>query len=123
MAYDENDEADGQKKMIAGALNFFSSTTLYGRYWGAIQDVECLHFEACYYQGIEFCIERGLKNFDPGAQGEHKIVRGFRPTLTYSQHWISHSGFRDAIRNFLTEESAGVKKYQQDACAALPFKT
>ncbi len=123
MAYDENDEADGQKKMIAGALNFFSSTTLYGRYWGAIQDVECLHFEACYYQGIEFCIERGLNYFDPGAQGEHKIARGFRPTLTYSQHWIAHSGFRDAIRNFLTEESTGVRQYQQDACVALPFKT
>ena len=119
IAYDES--AD-QKKMIAGALNFFSSTTLYGRYWGAIQDVECLHFEACYYQGIEFCIERGLKHFDPGAQGEHKIPRGFRPTLTYSQHWIAHAGFRDAISNFLTEESAGVRQYQQDACAALPFK-
>jgi predicted N-acyltransferase len=117
MAYDENDEA------IAGALNFFSSDTLYGRYWGAIRDVEQLHFEACYYQGIEFCIEHGLKRFDPGAQGEHKIARGFRPTLTYSQHWIAHPGFRDAIKNFLAEESEGVKQYQQDACAALPFKS
>ncbi len=117
MAYDENNEA------IAGALNFFSSTTLFGRYWGAIQDVECLHFEACYYQGIEFCIERNLKLFDPGAQGEHKIARGFRPTLTHSQHWVAHTGFRDAIRNFLTEESAGVRQYQQNAFTALPFKT
>lgn len=116
MAYDENSNA------IAGALNFYSSDTLYGRYWGAIQDVECLHFEACYYQGIEFCIEHGLKRFDPGAQGEHKIARGFRPTLTYSQHWIAHSGFREAIRNFLTEESQGILRYQQAACDALPFK-
>jgi hypothetical protein len=117
MAYDKNDEA------IAGALNFFSSDTLFGRYWGTVGDVECLHFEACYYQGIEFCIERGLKYFDPGAQGEHKIPRGFRPTLTYSQHWIAHPGFREAIRHFLAEESDAVKQYQQDACTALPFKT
>lgn len=116
MAYDADGEA------IAGALNFFSSDTLYGRYWGTIRDVECLHFEACYYQGIEFCIERGLKRFDPGAQGEHKISRGFRPTLTYSQHWIAHPGFREAIQNFLVEESEGVRQYQQEACGALPFK-
>lgn len=116
MAYDENNEA------IAGALNFFSPHTLYGRYWGATRDVEHLHFEACYYQGIEFCIERKLKRFDPGAQGEHKIVRGFHPTLTYSQHWIAHTGFREAIRNFLAEESKGVQQYQQEACSALPFK-
>lgn len=116
MAYDEEGEA------IAGALNFFSSDTLYGRYWGTIRDVECLHFEACYYQGIEFCIERGLKRFDPGAQGEHKISRGFRPTLTYSQHWIAHPGFREAIQNFLLEESEGVRRYQQQACTTLPFK-
>ncbi|HSC76098.1 MAG TPA: GNAT family N-acetyltransferase [Pseudomonadales bacterium] len=116
MAYNENNEA------IAGALNFFSSDTLFGRYWGSIQDVEFLHFEACYYQGIEFCIERGLQRFDPGAQGEHKIPRGFQPTLTYSQHWIAHPGFRDAIKNFLAEESKGVEQYKQDACTALPFK-
>jgi len=116
MAYDEKDDA------IAGALDFFSADTLYGRYWGAIHDVEFLHFEACYYQGIEFCIERGLQKFDPGAQGQHKIARGFRPTLTYSQHWIAHAGFREAIRNFLAEESVAVRQYQQDAADALPFK-
>lgn len=116
MAYDENNEA------IAGALNFFSHDTLYGRYWGAIRDVECLHFEACYYQGIEFCIEKNLKRFDPGAQGEHKIARGFHPVFTYSQHWIAHTGFREAINDFLEREREAVRHYQQDACAALPFK-
>lgn len=117
MAYDVDNIA------IAGALNFFSADTLYGRYWGAITEVEFLHFEACYYQGIEFCIEQGIKRFDPGAQGEHKISRGFRPIFTFSQHWLAHAGFREAIQNFLHEERAAVKRYQQHACAALPFKT
>lgn len=109
-------------KAIAGSLNFFSSDTLYGRYWGASKDVDCLHFEACYYQGIEFCIERGLQRFDPGAQGEHKIPRGFRPTLTYSCHWIKHPGFRAAIHDFLREEAMEVTRYQAEAAKALPFK-
>lgn len=107
---------------IAGALNFFSNDTLYGRYWGAIKDVDCLHFEACYYQGIEFCIERGLKKFDPGAQGEHKIARGFVPTLTHSFHWVAHPAFRVAIQEFLIEEAALVKAYQTQAMSRLPFK-
>lgn len=116
MAFDADGEA------IAGALNVIGSDTLYGRYWGAIRDIECLHFEACYYQGIEFCIEHGLQRFDPGAQGEHKIPRGFRPVLTYSQHWIAHPAFRQAIADFLHEEAAAVTQYQQDACNALPFR-
>ena len=122
MAYQEDAGGAEGESAIAGALNFFSSDTLYGRYWGSIHDVEFLHFEACYYQGIEFCIERGLRRFDPGAQGEHKIARGFRPVLTYSQHWIAHPGFRAAIQDFLEEEGAAVRRYQQQACAALPFK-
>ena len=65
--------------MLAGALFLFDEQQLYGRYWGALDEVECLHFEACYYQGIEFCIERGLRSFDPGTQGEHKLLRGFEP--------------------------------------------
>lgn len=116
IALDEYGEA------IAGALNFIGSDTLYGRYWGAIRDVEFLHFEACYYQGIEFCIERGLKRFDPGAQGEHKIPRGFRPVLTYSQHWLAEPMFSEAIRHFLNEEAKAVRQYQQDASDALPFR-
>jgi predicted N-acyltransferase len=120
MAYQQEDGAE-KECAIAGALNFFSSDTLYGRYWGAVREVEFLHFEACYYQGIEFCIERGLQRFDPGAQGEHKIARGFRPVLTYSQHWIAQPDFRVAIFNFLDEEGVAVKQYRQQACAALPF--
>lgn len=113
----------GNEVAIAGALNFYSSDTLYGRYWGTVSDVEFLHFEACYYQGIEFCIERGLKIFDSGAQGEHKIARGFRPIFTYSQHWIAHPSFRTAIRNFLDEEGEAVKQYRQQAFSALPFNS
>ncbi len=118
MAYRQDGDTE---TAIAGALNFFSADTLYGRYWGTVRDVECLHFEACYYQGIEFCIERGLQRFDPGAQGEHKIARGFRPILTYSQHWIARPDFSTAIQQFLDEEGAAIKQYRQQACAALPF--
>lgn len=110
------------EKPIAGSLSFFSSDTLYGRYWGATEDVEFLHFEACYYQGLEFCIERGLQRFDPGAQGEHKIPRGFRPALTYSCHWIAHPQFREAIQHFLQEESEAVREYQKTASERLPFR-
>ncbi len=116
IAYDANNNA------IAGALNFFSSDSLYGRYWGCTQDVEYLHFETCYYQGIEFCIERGLSRFDPGAQGEHKIARGFEPVLTYSHHWLAHPDFRAAIQDFLQEEAAAVHQYRDNAAQALPFK-
>lgn len=115
LAY-ENDVA------IAGALNFFSSTTLYGRYWGALKEVPALHFETCYYQGIEFCIEHGLQVFDPGAQGEHKIARGFTPVLTYSVHSIDHPQFRQAIGEFLVRERESVKAYQQSCMSALPFR-
>ena len=76
---------------VAGALYFRSRDTLYGRYWGCQSEFDCLHFEACYYQGIEYCIKHGLSRFDPGAQGEHKIQRGFRPVSTWSNHWPMHS--------------------------------
>lgn len=107
---------------VAGSLYCFSRNTLYGRYWGGTLDIPGLHFEACYYQGIEFCIERGLQHFDAGAQGEHKIQRGFVPTLTCSYHWIGHPGFRQAIDVFLKEESTGIQQYQQEAMALLPFR-
>jgi uncharacterized protein len=107
---------------IAGGLYFFSADTLYGRYWGCIKDVPGLHFETCYYQGIEFCIERGLQRFDAGAQGEHKIQRGFEPVLTHSYHWIRHPGFRQAIADFLQDEAAGIKQYQEQAITFLPFR-
>lgn len=108
-------------KVIAAALNLFSATTLFGRYWGCSEDAEFLHFEACYYQGIEFCIERGLEKFDAGAQGEHKIQRGFQPITTWSNHWIEHTGFRDAIDNYLEEEAKSIQQHQTAAKRLLPF--
>jgi predicted N-acyltransferase len=107
---------------VAAALNFFSADTLYGRYWGALRDIECLHFEACYYQGIEFAIERGLQRFDPGAQGEHKIPRGFRPVLTHSWHLLQHPGFQAAVGDFLARETPGILAWQQEAEKGLPFR-
>ena len=107
---------------VAAALYFESSTTLYGRYWGCLQEFDNLHFEACYYRGIEYCIERGLQRFDPGAQGEHKIQRGFEPTLTRSLHWIAEPRFQEPIAAFCRREKDQVREYQQDARALLPFK-
>tara|TARA_B110000444_G_scaffold254079_1_gene285988 strand:- start:1790 stop:2962 length:1173 start_codon:yes stop_codon:yes gene_type:complete len=107
---------------IAGALYFRSSDTLFGRYWGCIEEVDCLHFEACYYQGIEYCIKNRLSKFDPGAQGEHKIQRGFRPVKTYSNHWIADPNFRKAVVNFTQKEAVQIDAYIQDASTYLPFK-
>jgi predicted N-acyltransferase len=84
---------------------------LYGRHWGCDRYIDSLHFELCYYQGIEYCIREGLIRFDPGAQGEHKIARGFEPTLTRSLHWMGPSPFRDAIRQFVEREQVGVEHY------------
>ncbi|MBE9538618.1 MAG: N-acetyltransferase [Proteobacteria bacterium] len=107
---------------VAGALFFRSHDTLYGRYWGCEQEYDCLHFEACYYQGIEYCIANGLKRFDPGAQGEHKIQRGFRPVKTCSNHWISDPRLSDAIADFTRQEQAHTKEYIQQTTAMLPFR-
>ncbi len=107
---------------VAGALYFRDSETLYGRYWGCAREFDCLHFEACYYQGIEYCIRNGLQHFDPGAQGEHKIQRGFAPIKTFSYHWISDSAFRTAIDDFLIRERQAVEAHICEAAAGLPFK-
>lgn len=112
---------DGQ--CIAGALNFFSASTLYGRYWGCLQEHDFLHFETCFYQGIEFCIANGLAVFDPGAQGEHKIKRGFVPIITESYHYLAHPQFREAVQRFLAREQQAVLNYQHDMLALLPFKS
>lgn len=109
-------------KRIAAALCFFDDENLYGRYWGCHREVPGLHFEACYYQGIEFAIEQGLQRFDPGAQGEHKIQRGFEPILTYSNHWLAHPAFNEAIDGFLKSEKAGIRDYQQQCSGLLPFR-
>lgn len=114
--------ADRGGETVAGALYFRDSRTLYGRYWGCVEELDALHFEACYYQGIEYCIRNGLQRFDPGAQGEHKIQRGFRPTRTRSYHWIENPQFRTAIDHFLAEERADLARYIEEASAALPFR-
>lgn len=108
---------------IAASWCFFDDHSLYGRYWGCMEEVDCLHFEACYYQGIEFCLEKGLQHFDPGTQGEHKIARGFEPVFSHSVHYIAHEGFREAIGNFCEEEAVAVREYHQDTHALLPFKS
>ena len=114
--------ADLEGSCIAGSLMYHSDTTLYGRHWGCLQQVDCLHFEACYYQGIEFCINRGLRRFEPGAQGEHKIARGFTPTLTRSSHWIADQGFRKPIEAFVKHEQRAVADYMHQLNASLPYR-
>ena len=114
--------AEQNHEPIAAALFFFDSQKLYGRYWGCRQEISGLHFEACYYQGIEFAIEQGLQSFDPGAQGEHKIQRGFEPTLTYSNHWLAHPEFSHAINDFLQREKPSIIEYQSQCSEHLPFK-
>ena len=118
LAYD--DRRDTQP--IAGALNFRDSQTLYGRYWGCLAEYDFLHFETCYYQGIEYCITHQLQRFDPGAQGEHKIQRGFTPVETWSNHWIAHPEFRHAIQDFLQRDNAAMLDYLHRARELLPFK-
>ncbi len=107
---------------VAGALYFRSRDTLYGRYWGCQKEFDCLHFEACYYQGIEYCIEHGLSRFDPGAQGEHKIQRGFRPVSTWSNHWIADPQLSAAVGDFTRQEDGHSREYQRQATELLPFR-
>ncbi|WP_151705449.1 GNAT family N-acetyltransferase [Nitrincola alkalilacustris] len=114
--------AETREKTVAVALSFKSSNTLYGRYWGSLDEYENLHFEACYYRGIEYCIEQGLRWFDPGAQGEHKIQRGFKPIETWSVHWIEEPGFRQGIRQFLTDETRLMRQRMLHLSEGLPFK-
>jgi len=96
--------------------------TLYGRYWGCLQEFDQLHFETCFYQGIEYAIAEGLQRFDAGAQGEHKLIRGFEPTLTRSWHYLVHPGLRAAVAEFLEQERDGVQAYARRAAEALPYR-
>jgi len=107
---------------IAGAICYQDKETLYGRHWGCIEEHDHLHFEVCYYQGIEYCIKKGLKNFEPGAQGEHKISRGFLPKKTWSAHWIKHPDFSLAIQQFLQNETKGMEHYFSDMQSRSPYK-
>ena len=106
---------------IAVAIFFVGSEALYGRYWGAGGNFHSLHFEACYYQGIEYCIEKGLQRFEPGTQGEHKVPRGFVPTLTHSAHYIADSRFAAAIRDYAEREARGVDRYAAAVNEHVPY--
>lgn len=107
---------------IAAALNLYGGERLYGRYWGSVEEVPCLHFEACYYQAIEFCIERGIAVFEGGAQGEHKMARGLMPVETLSAHWLAHPEFASAVGRFLAQEEAGIGHYVDELSEHNPFK-
>jgi hypothetical protein len=108
---------------IAGALNLFNAHTLYGRYWGATETLPGLHFETCYYQAIRFCIDNRISVFEGGAQGEHKVARGFLPTPTWSAHWLAHPEFSRAVEEFLAHEAQGIAQYMTELNESSPFKT
>ena len=111
-----------QRAVVAVAIFFCSRETLFGRYWGAAADYHSLHFEACYHQGIEFCIERGIARFEPGTQGEHKVSRGFEPTITWSGHYIADLQFRAAIADYLRREAAAVDAYALEVQGHVPYR-
>jgi uncharacterized protein len=109
-------------RMIAGAINFLGERVIYGRNWGCIEDHPFLHFEVCYYQAIDYAISHGFSRVEAGAQGEHKLARGYRPALTYSAHHILHPGLRNAVRDYLKQEREHVLMAQEALGAATPFK-
>jgi predicted N-acyltransferase len=113
--------SDGQP--IAGALNFVGGDTLYGRYWGAIEERPFLHFELSYYRAIEWAIEHGLKAIQAGAQGEHKLARGYEPVITPSVHFLPDHGFRRAVADFLEREREAVRLELEWARQALPYRS
>lgn len=114
--------ANREGRRIAGALNLIGGDCLYGRYWGAIEQHPSLHFEVCYYQGIAYAIEHGLARVEAGAQGEHKLARGYLPATTYSAHWIPDAGFRAAVDRFLKEEREAVREMSEIYREAGPFR-
>ncbi|MEZ5476702.1 MAG: GNAT family N-acetyltransferase [Thiolinea sp.] len=114
--------ADWQGQCIAGSLMYRSETRLFGRHWGCVEQVDQLHFEACYYQGIEYCIREGLAVFEPGAQGEHKVPRGFIPTLTRSSHWLSSAPFQSAVQQHSLHEQRAVAHYMDSVREHLPYR-
>ena len=114
--------AEREGKPIASSLVIHSASTLFGRYWGELEHVPCLHFETAYYQPLEFCIEQKIAVFEGGAQGEHKMARGFLPTKTWSAHWLAHPAFADAIERFLEREKGGIDDYIDELNDRNPFK-
>lgn len=114
--------ARADTRYVAGALNLRDGQALYGRYWGCLADYHSLHFEACYYTPIDYCIKAGLRRFEAGAQGEHKLARGFAPASTYSVHWLDHPEFRQLVAQAVARERQGVEAYMEDRRTHLPFK-
>ncbi|EKU80559.1 GNAT family N-acetyltransferase [Massilia timonae] len=114
--------AQKEGRAIAASLVIHDADTLYGRYWGALEHVACLHFETAYYQPLEFCIEQGIATFEGGAQGEHKMARGFLPTRTWSAHWLAHPSFADAVERFLEREADGIDDYMDELNERNPFR-
>ncbi len=114
--------AERNGEPIAAALDLYDRDHLWGRHWGAIEHVPALHFEACYYQGLEFCIERGIATFEGGAQGEHKLARGFMPVTTWSTHQIADPRFAEAIGDFLEREGEGIAHYVNELEEHAPFR-
>ena len=113
-------EQDGEA--IAAAVFFIGKNTLYGRYWGSDGDYNALHFETCYYQGIDYCIENGIAHFEPGTQGEHKVSRGFTPTTTWSAHWLAQPQFFEAIGDYIEAEHRHVDRYMEAVEERSPYK-
>jgi predicted N-acyltransferase len=107
---------------VAAAVFYWHGAALYGRYWGTHEQYHSLHFELCYHQGIDFCIERGIARFEPGTQGEHKVSRGFVPQKTWSAHWIVDARFRRAIRDYLEREGAHVERYAHEIGLHVPYR-
>lgn len=114
--------AEREGKPIASSLVIHDAKTLYGRYWGAVEEVSCLHFETAYYQPLEFCIHHKIGCFEGGAQGEHKMARGFLPQKTWSAHWLAHPAFADAIERFLAQETSGIDTYIDELGERNPFR-
>ena len=107
---------------VAGALSLRSNDTLYGRHWGCLEEFHSLHFELCYYQGVEFCIANGLTRFEPGAQGEHKVGRGFEPVATWSAHWLANPQFNSAVQSYLAHEHEAMMEYMDELRGHLPYR-
>jgi predicted N-acyltransferase len=114
--------AEHRGEAIAAAVFYESPTTLYGRYWGSSAHHNALHFETCYYQGIDYCIDKGLQLFEPGTQGEHKISRGFASATTWSAHWLAHPRFSRAIEDYLEEEARHLDRYIEAVDARSPYR-
>ncbi|NNF40385.1 MAG: GNAT family N-acetyltransferase [Woeseiaceae bacterium] len=114
--------AEKEAAPVAAAVFFENDQVLYGRYWGSDGHYDALHFETCYYQGIDYCIDMGKQVFEPGTQGEHKISRGFSPTTTGSAHWLAHPEFADAVERYLDEEGRHVERYIDAVDSRSPYK-